>query len=85
MVDTINNGQPTLAEKGIVPLTAKSARGVNNFPIQDKYIWPWSHPALLFGFVVSLKFFYLNKKYMLLIFLIITDYYSWYIGNFIGF
>ena len=45
---------PTLAEKGIAPF---SALGTNqhNFPIQDKYLWPWSHPATFFCFLVSIK------------------------------
>lgn len=44
-----------LAQEGIVPFSATAQPGFpgSNFPIQDKYIWPWSHPALLFSLVVS--------------------------------
>lgn len=43
--------QPDLDEKGIIPYDALSTQGFNNFPIQDKYLWPWSHAALLFALV----------------------------------
>jgi hypothetical protein len=46
----------SLAEKGIVPFDATSATNINNFPIQDKYLWPWSHAALLFCLVVNKEF-----------------------------
>ncbi len=44
-----------LANEGIIPFSATPANGFtgSNYPIQDKYIWPWSHPALLFSLVVS--------------------------------
>ena len=42
---------PTLAQKGIVPFSAFGANA-HNFPIQDKYLWPWSHPATFFCFLV---------------------------------
>lgn len=51
----IVNGQPNLANKGIVPFSA-IGKGVNNYPIQDKYLWPWSHAALLFSLVVRIYF-----------------------------
>ena len=44
---------PTLAQKGIVPFSAISSSTQNNFPIQDKYLWPWSHPATFFCFLAS--------------------------------
>lgn len=59
-IDVANNGQPDLANKGIVPFSAISANNVNNFPIQDKYLWPWSHAALLFSLIVICL---LNKNY----------------------
>jgi len=43
--------QPNLAQKGIIPFDATSSSSFNNFPIQDKYLWPWSHAALLFSLV----------------------------------
>ena len=51
--DVINNGEANLANRGIVPESATAAtKTLSNFPIQDKYIWPWSHAALLFSLVV---------------------------------
>jgi len=54
--DYYQDGNPDLAQKGIVPYSATVATGINkfggNFPIQDKYLWPWSHAALLFSLVV---------------------------------
>ena len=50
--DIYNNGQPNLAQMGVVPFNALGTK-FNNFPIQDKYLWPWSHAALLFSLVVS--------------------------------
>ena len=43
-----------LADKGIVTFSATPVSGKtgSNYPIQDKYIWPWSHPALLFSLLV---------------------------------
>jgi hypothetical protein len=42
-----------LDNKGIVPYSAVSNGKWNNFPIQDNYLWPWSHASLLFLLVVS--------------------------------
>jgi hypothetical protein len=47
------NNKYRLDQKGVVPFSALSNQGVNNFPIQDKYLWPWSHASLLFALVVS--------------------------------
>jgi len=50
--DLLNaNPEPDLENKGIIPYDALSSNGFNNFPIQDKYLWPWSHAALLFSLV----------------------------------
>ena len=51
--------ETNLANKGIVPFSAPNAAGKtgSNYPIQDKYIWPWSHPALLFSLVIILAGF----------------------------
>jgi cbb3-type cytochrome oxidase subunit 3 len=42
-----------LASKGIIPYNSQNALAHTgaNFPIQDKYLWPWSHAALLFCLV----------------------------------
>ena len=46
-----------LDNKGVIPFSALSTvPGVNNFPIQDKYLWPWSHAAFLFGLLVNFNF-----------------------------
>jgi len=55
LIQTFEKGLPTnLANKGIVPFSATAPPGKtgSNYPVQDKYIWPWSHPALLFSLVV---------------------------------
>jgi len=49
--DVVGIGASDLAERGIIPYEALSANGFNNYPIQDKYLWPWSHAALLFSLV----------------------------------
>jgi hypothetical protein len=41
-----------LDNKGIVPFSAQSG-GYSNFPIQNEYLWPWSHASLLFLLIVS--------------------------------
>ena len=57
MVNTFQKSfvETNLAKKGIVPYSATTAKGKSgyNYPIQDKYIWPWSHASLLFSLVVS--------------------------------
>ncbi len=54
--DVLNplNPKADLSDAGIVPKDSLGFGGVNNFPIQDKYLWPWSHAALLFSLVVSI-------------------------------
>jgi len=52
--DVASNIAPSLSDAGIVPKNSLGSKGVNNYPIQDKYLWPWSHAALLFSLVVSL-------------------------------
>lgn len=47
------NSRHRLDNKGVIPYSALSNSGINNFPIQDKYLWPWSHAALLFGILVG--------------------------------
>jgi len=54
--DYYQDRNPDLAQKGIVPYAATVSSAINNkyggnFPIQDKYLWPWSHAALLFSLV----------------------------------
>ena len=46
--------ESNLANKGIVPFSATTIPGQtpHNYPIQDKYIWPWTHATLLFSIVV---------------------------------
>lgn len=57
LIKAMQNGfkETNLADKGIVPFSALSPGGKtpHNYPIQDKYLWPWSHAALLFSLVVS--------------------------------
>jgi hypothetical protein len=48
------NAKYRLDNKGVIPYSALSSFNINNFPIQDKYLWPWSHAALLFGILVRL-------------------------------
>ena len=50
---SIINSKYRLDNKGVIPYSALSNFGINNFPIQDKYLWPWSHAALLFGILVG--------------------------------
>lgn len=47
--ETTVNAKYRLDNKGVIPYSALSNFNINNFPIQDKYLWPWSHAALLFG------------------------------------
>lgn len=49
--DVLGNRAADLADAGIVPRNSLGVAGINNFPIQDKYLWPWSHAALLFSLV----------------------------------
>jgi hypothetical protein len=52
----LKNEDADLAEKGIIPYNAISPiNGQMNAPIQDKYLWPWSHAALLFSLIVRFK------------------------------
>ncbi len=53
--DIIGGNNPTLGDAGIVPQPAVGLIAPGNYPIQDKYLWPWSHAALLFSLVVSLN------------------------------
>ena len=50
--DVVQNN-PSLSDAGIVPQVAVGLIAPGNFPVQDKYMWPWSHAALLFSLVVS--------------------------------
>jgi hypothetical protein len=52
--DITVNAKYKLDNKGVIPYSARSSFNINNFPIQDKYLWPWSHAALLFGILVRL-------------------------------
>jgi hypothetical protein len=52
--DVISSRSASLSNSGIVPRNSFGVGGVNNYPIQDKYLWPWSHAALLFSLVVSI-------------------------------
>jgi hypothetical protein len=51
--DVVSGNNPSLGDAGIVPQPAVGLIAPGNYPVQDKYVWPWSHAALLFSLVVS--------------------------------